>query len=95
VFPGTIEAVLGVKYDFAATWGVSRLTFEAFTVGTLLIIVLFCVIGYWWAQRRDDPGADFTAGLQRQLLAAEQADLVRDRNELLHDVDPSSPARLI
>lgn len=71
VFPGTIESVLGIQYDFASTWGVSRLTFEVFTVGTLLVIVAFCTIGYWWAQRRDDPGADFTADLQRELLAGQ------------------------
>ena len=73
VFPGTIEPVLGIKYDFAGTWGVSRLTFEAFTLGTLLAIVVFCTLGYWWAQRRGDAGADFTADVQRELLAADQA----------------------
>jgi len=73
VFPGTIEPVLGIKYDFAGTWGVSRLTFEAFTLGTLLAIVVFCTLGYWWAQRRGDAGADFTADLQRELLTADQA----------------------
>jgi len=73
VFPGTIESVLGIQYDFASSWGVSRLTFEVFTVGTLLMIVAFCTVGYWWAQRHDDPGADFTADLQRELLTGEQA----------------------
>jgi amino acid transporter len=68
VFPGTIESVLGIQYSFTSTWGVSRLTFEAFTVGTLLAITAFCTIGYWWARRRDDAGADFTADLQRELL---------------------------
>jgi hypothetical protein len=65
--------VLGIHYDFAATWGVSRLTFEAFTVGTLLVIVTFCTLGYWWARRRGDAGADFTADLQQELLSAERA----------------------
>jgi glutamate:GABA antiporter len=73
VFPGTIEPVLGIKYDFGGTWGVSRLTFEAFTLGTLLAIVVFCTLGYWWARWHGDAGADFTANLQRELLAAEQA----------------------
>lgn len=76
VFPGTLESALGIRYDFVAAWGVSRLTFEAFTVGTLLAVVVFCAAGYWWAQRRDDPGADFTADLQRDLLAGEQAGAV-------------------
>lgn len=57
--------LLGIKYDFTGTWGASRLTFEAFTVGTLPAIVVFCALGYWWAQRHDDVGAGFTADLQR------------------------------
>jgi len=73
VFPGTIEPVLGITYDFGGTWGVSRFTFEAFTLGTLLAIVVFCTLGYWWARRHGDAGADFTANLQRELLAAGQA----------------------
>jgi glutamate:GABA antiporter len=72
VFPGTIESVLGIQYDFESSWGVSRLTFETFTVGTLLVIVVFCTVGYWWAQRHDDAGADFTADLQRELLASSE-----------------------
>jgi amino acid transporter len=73
VFPGTIESALGIHYDFADTWGVSRLTFEAFTVGTLLVIVAFCALGYVWARRHDDAGADFTADLQEELLSTGQA----------------------
>ena len=56
VFPGTLEGLLGIKYDFTGTWGASRLTFEAFTLGTLPAIVVFCTLGYWWAQRHDDVG---------------------------------------
>lgn len=56
--------LLGIKYDFTGTWGASRLTFEAFTVGTLPAIVVSCALGYWWAQRHDDVGAGFTADLQ-------------------------------
>lgn len=71
VFPGSIESLLGIKYEFTSTWGVSRATFEMFTLGTLLLIALFCVAGYWWARRTHDAGADFTAGLERELLANE------------------------
>jgi Amino acid transporters len=73
VFPGTIEPVLGIKYDFGGTWGVSRTTFEVFTLGTLLVIAAFCAAGYWWARRREDAGDDFTAQLQRGLLSTEAA----------------------
>ena len=47
VFPDTIEKVIGVDYgSFKAAWGVSRLKFEAYTLGTLAIIVLIGVAGY-------------------------------------------------
>src|SRR5207253_4430293 len=46
VFPGTLEHLFGVPYHFKATWGVSRIKFEAYTFGTLGIIVAVGVIGY-------------------------------------------------
>jgi len=47
IFPGTIEKVVGVDYgSFKDAWGVSRLKFEAYTLGTLGVIVLIAVIGY-------------------------------------------------
>ena len=47
VFPDTIEKVIGVDYgSFKEAWGVSRLKFEAYTLGTLGVIVLVAVIGY-------------------------------------------------
>jgi amino acid transporter len=47
VFPDTIEKVVGVDYgSFKVAWGVSRLKFEAYTLGTLAIIVLIGVAGY-------------------------------------------------
>jgi hypothetical protein len=48
-------------------------TFEAFTVGTLLAIVAFCTVGYWWARRRDDAGSDFTASIEADLIAQQTA----------------------
>ena len=48
VFPDTIEKVLGVPYgSFQETWGVSRLKFEAYALGTLGVIVLIAVFGYF------------------------------------------------
>ena len=47
VFPGTLEPSVGVDYgSFKDAWGVSRLKFEAYTLGTLGVIVLIGVIGY-------------------------------------------------
>jgi amino acid transporter len=46
VFPGTLEKLLGIDYDFKGTWGVSRGTYEALTLGTLAVILAFALIGY-------------------------------------------------
>ena len=35
VFPGTLEPLFGVSYDFRDTWGVSRAAFHSLTLGTL------------------------------------------------------------
>jgi amino acid transporter len=46
VFPGTLEKLVGIDYDFKGTWGVSRGTYEALTLGTLAVILAFALIGY-------------------------------------------------
>jgi amino acid transporter len=46
VFPGTLEPLFGVAYDFEDVWGVSRATFEVFTVGTLVALLLLGLVGY-------------------------------------------------
>jgi amino acid transporter len=46
LFPGTIEHALGLSYSVQDSYGVSRLRFEVFTLGTLAIIVLVAVVGY-------------------------------------------------
>jgi amino acid transporter len=46
IFPGTLEAVFGVAYPFKDYWGVSRGTFEVFTLGTLGVLALLGLIGY-------------------------------------------------
>jgi glutamate:GABA antiporter len=45
VFPGTLEKLLGVEYDFEDTWGVSRGHFEALTIGTLVVIGVIAAAG--------------------------------------------------
>jgi hypothetical protein len=52
VFPGTIESALGLEYDFIDIWGVDQLTFEGFTIGTLLAITALALVGYFWEKRR-------------------------------------------
>jgi hypothetical protein len=46
VFPGTLESVFGLSYDFRDEWGVSRGTYEALTLGTLAVVFAIAVIGY-------------------------------------------------
>lgn len=53
VFPGTLEHLLGLDYDFVDIWGVDQAVFEAFTIGTLVVIALLALVGYWWQRRRD------------------------------------------
>jgi len=46
IFPGVLEKVFGVSYDFNGTWGLSRGKFELYTLGTLAVIVAFGLLGY-------------------------------------------------
>jgi len=46
VFPGTLESLFGIDYNFEDTWGVSRSTFETLTLGTLGVILLLALVGY-------------------------------------------------
>jgi amino acid transporter len=50
VFPDVLEKLFGVGYGFKGSWGVSRSTFEELTLGTLAVIVLFGVVGYWFGK---------------------------------------------
>jgi glutamate:GABA antiporter len=43
-----LERLFGIGYDFEDTWGVSRTTFEVFTLGTLAVVVGIAVLGYLW-----------------------------------------------
>jgi glutamate:GABA antiporter len=46
VFPGTLESLFGIDYNFHDTWGVSRTTFEVLTLGTLAVVFAIAIIGY-------------------------------------------------
>jgi amino acid transporter len=45
-FPGVLEKLFGLSYDFKDQWGVSRGTFEALTLGTLAVILGIALVGY-------------------------------------------------
>ncbi len=40
VFPGTLESVFNVAYDFEGTWGTGRGTYEMLTIGTLSAVLI-------------------------------------------------------
>jgi amino acid transporter len=46
VFPGVLEGLFGIDYDFKGTWGVSMAKFELLTFGTLAIVFAIALIGY-------------------------------------------------
>ncbi|GAA4477816.1 APC family permease [Microbacterium panaciterrae] len=77
VFPGTLEAVFGIKYDFADVWGVDRGTFETFTIGTLVVIAVLALVGYLYERRR--PGSS---------AAADQFDAAAAETEVLVSTHP-------
>ncbi|WP_420037197.1 APC family permease [Streptomyces sp. cg28] len=53
LFPGVLEGLFGIDYDFGDTWGVSRLSFEAFTLGTVVLLLLVGALGMAAARRED------------------------------------------
>jgi glutamate:GABA antiporter len=46
VFADTLEYVFGADYNLVDSWGISRLRFEVFTLGTLGVIIAFAILGY-------------------------------------------------
>jgi amino acid transporter len=46
IFPGVLEELFGLNYNFADNWGVTRGRYEAYTFGTLAVILAFGIAGY-------------------------------------------------
>ena len=46
LFPGTLEPLFGVDYAFEEIWGLSRVRFEVFTLGTMAVVILLGIVGY-------------------------------------------------
>jgi amino acid transporter len=46
VFPGTLERLFGLEYDFREIWGVGQAEFQTFTLGTLGFLLVLGVVGY-------------------------------------------------
>ncbi|MEK2478546.1 MULTISPECIES: APC family permease [Streptomyces] len=58
LFPGTLEAAVGIPYSFRAVWGVSRSTFETFTLGTVGLLLAVAGAGYVTQRMCAQPGDD-------------------------------------
>jgi hypothetical protein len=58
IFPDTLERVFNADYGFVDSWGVSRLRFEVFTLGTLGIVIAFAVLGYMLGKPVRDRSVD-------------------------------------
>ncbi|MFD0076977.1 APC family permease [Streptomyces sp. NPDC127166] len=61
LFPGTLEALFGIEYAFDDIWGMSRAAFEAFTLGTVAVLLLVGAVGLAIA-RREGTGAESDRG---------------------------------
>lgn len=46
VFPGTLESVFGIEYNFEDIWGMSRGNVQLFTAGTMAVVILVAIAGY-------------------------------------------------
>jgi amino acid transporter len=62
VFPGTLERLFGIEYDFRGTWDISQATFEIFALGTLAVVFLIALVGY--ALARDVRARTATVALE-------------------------------
>ena len=65
LFPGTLENLFGVDYDFLDTWGTSRATYETLTLGTLAIVFLVAVLGYASGKSVRNQQADLPIGSEK------------------------------
>ncbi|WP_324785198.1 APC family permease [Streptomyces sp. H51] len=53
LFPGVLEGLFGIGYDFRDVWGVSRLSFELFTLGTVGVLLAVGAVGVLVARGPD------------------------------------------
>ena len=53
IFPGTLDQLLGYPFDIEQTFGVTRLRFELFTLGTFVVILVLAGLSYWIGRQSD------------------------------------------
>jgi hypothetical protein len=54
VFPGTLESIFGLEYDFQEIWGLARSNVQIFTAGTMLVVILISIAGYLGGRKLRD-----------------------------------------
>lgn len=71
IFPGTLEILFGLEYNFEETWGVSQFTFEAFALGTLGSILALGIVGYVRGKKVRDAGTPSGRAADARVLLPE------------------------
>lgn len=71
LFPGVLEGLFGLDYDFLEVWGVDRTQFEIFTLGTLVVVIVIGLVGYYFGRNLR---ANLVAGDAQPDRTAEFAD---------------------
>jgi hypothetical protein len=46
IFPGLVEGLLGISYNFQDVWGLSRAQVETFTIGTIAVDLIVGLVGF-------------------------------------------------
>ena len=46
LFPGTVEGILGIDYNFTDIWGLTRGQVEGFTLGTIAFDLVVALVGF-------------------------------------------------
>ena len=54
MWPGLIDNMLGQKYSITDSWGMSRIKFESYTLGSFIVLLLIGVV--FWAVGRAQVG---------------------------------------
>jgi amino acid transporter len=70
LFPGTLERLFGKSYNIHDVYGVTRMRFEVFTLGTLVIILAIGVVGYWMGAPVRADEVDVSLVLDEELAPA-------------------------
>lgn len=69
LFPNVLPGFFSIPYSFESSWGVSAARFEAFTLGTVVVVILIAVVGFIFSAK---VRGDLVPTLEIDELAAER-----------------------